>query len=58
MDVIFALANPALAPNLPNVSSTVTDQFSWLGVQDIVQIAQYFELEFKVWFYCENDFWR
>jgi hypothetical protein len=44
MDVIVDLADPTLAPKIPNVTSTL----SWLAVKDIVQIANYFELEFKV----------
>jgi hypothetical protein len=44
MDVIVDLADPALAPKIPNVTSTL----SWLAVKDIVQIKKYFELQFKV----------
>jgi hypothetical protein len=49
MDVIVDLADPALAPKIPNVTSTL----SWLAVKDIVQIKKYFELQFKVT-YCKE----
>jgi hypothetical protein len=49
MDVIVDLADPTLAPKIPNATSTL----SWLAVKDIVQIANYFELEFKV-LYCDE----
>lgn len=53
MDVIVSLADPALAPKLPNVTTTGGNgTLSWLAVKDIVQIKKYFELEFKV---CAAD---